>query len=302
MGGLCSIPVVYSHGCRSNRAQRPERPTAPTMSDTAANKGRNSSDETAPYVVDLSKPILSQVPKLGRHYDEWIHKPSSQPSFRMFESDFFELFATMSWYMVPIIWIPVSIAFGMAALSISSKPQAMSDVVPGSRNKSSAEEEDTMTMSTETFIFWWITGLCIWTITEYTLHRFVFHAPIVSTSNLYLRFHYLMHGQHHKFPLDKGRLVFPLVPATITSSVVYSVIYTVFPFAASLAIMSGLIIGYIFYDLTHYFLHHGKPDAGYFRTLKEHHMQHHYLNHHTGFGITSMFWDVAFSTLHSKKI
>ena len=44
-------------------------------------------------------------------------------------------------------------------------------------------------------------------------------AQILSTSGAFLKFHFLMHGQHHKFPLDKGRLVFPLVPAFITGAV-----------------------------------------------------------------------------------
>jgi sterol desaturase/sphingolipid hydroxylase (fatty acid hydroxylase superfamily) len=165
------------------------------------------------------------------------------------------------------------------------------------------------------------------------------HVQIVSDNEWFLRFHFLLHGQHHKFPLDKGRLVFPIVPALITSASLYAVLYALLPLAPSLAAMSGMLIGYIVYDLTHYYVHHGKPASGYFYHLREHHMEHHFRNqdsgayqHHplsppppaaafhspqpsltithtllvggvwgVGFGITSMVWDKVFQSGHAVR-
>jgi len=268
---------------------------------------RRSSATKSGYVVDYNKAILPQVALLGEDYEEWVHKPSSHPEFRMFESDLFEWFATMSWYMVPTIWIPISTALGNASLRVGSGAYS----TPGGPGDSTAESTNssvnTVAGSTITpltmqeFAMWWFFGLLFWTFAEYMLHRFIFHGPILSTSEFFLRFHFLLHGQHHKFPLDKGRLVFPLVPALITGSVLYSVLYTLVPLAPSLAAMSGLIIGYIAYDLTHYYVHHGKPTSGYFKKLRDHHMQHHFRNQDSGFGITSTLWDYILSSRHGDK-
>jgi len=69
----------------------------------------------------------------------------------------------------------------------------------------------------------------------------------------------------------------------------------------------------VFYDCTHYALHHTKLPA-YLREVKKYHLAHHYKNYELGFGVTStspistpMFtaktlttgklWDVIFNTV-----
>jgi sterol desaturase/sphingolipid hydroxylase (fatty acid hydroxylase superfamily) len=59
----------------------------------------------------------------------------------------------------------------------------------------------------------------------------------------------------------------------------------------------GFITGYLFYDLTHYFLHHSNPpESSYFKMMKLYHMQHHYKNGAEGYGITNKIWDRIFNT------
>jgi len=57
-------------------------------------------------------------------------------------------------------------------------------------------------------------GLFIWTLTEYWLHRLVFHwepdHPVGS------RLHFIIHGVHHDHPNDRLRLVMPPA-ASLTS-------------------------------------------------------------------------------------
>ena len=52
-----------------------------------------------------------------------------------------------------------------------------------------------------------VAGLFIWTLTEYSLHRWVFHYQ--PTSDLGKKLHFLMHGVHHDYPQDHTRLVMP---------------------------------------------------------------------------------------------
>ena len=49
-------------------------------------------------------------------------------------------------------------------------------------------------------------GMAFWTLLEYCLHRFLFHMKVDGRSRALVTFHFLLHGQHHKFPFDEGRL------------------------------------------------------------------------------------------------
>jgi sterol desaturase/sphingolipid hydroxylase (fatty acid hydroxylase superfamily) len=59
---------------------------------------------------------------------------------------------------------------------------------------------------------------------------------------------------------------------------------------------SGLVVGYMFYDLTHYYLHHFSPKTEYGRRLKKNHMLHHFKDSTTRFGVSNMVWDRVFGT------
>jgi len=76
--------------------------------------------------------------------------------------------------------------------------------------------------------------------------------------------------------MDKRRLVFPPAPASIIAGILWVIYNLMFSRAMTMAIFSGSIFGYVGYDLTHYYLHHGTPWLGYFKALKHHHMKHHF--------------------------
>jgi 4-hydroxysphinganine ceramide fatty acyl 2-hydroxylase len=63
------------------------------------------------------------------------------------------------------------------------------------------------------------------------------------------------------------------------------------------ALSAGGYMGYVMYDLIHYYLHHGIPATGYARGMKSWHLDHHYKDWDKGFGITSKGWDWVFGTL-----
>jgi dihydroceramide fatty acyl 2-hydroxylase len=68
-------------------------------------------------------------------------------------------------------------------------------------------------------------------------------------------------------------------------------------FEVGIGMLSGGLLGYVYYDMTHYFLHHDQPSWVPLQQLKRHHMRHHYQDHHRGYGITSTFWDRIFGTM-----
>ncbi|XP_060066219.1 fatty acid 2-hydroxylase-like [Ylistrum balloti] len=234
-------------------------------------------------LVDWDKPMLTQVAHLGERYFEWVHYPEDK-HIRLFKSDFCEYFSQCPWYVVPMYWVPMLILFLYSSFRLLSEAPC---IFPGTSYEMTPKHMPLMFMI----------GLISWTLDEYVIHRWMFHLRPPSNSRLLVTLHFLLHGQHHKTPLDKKRLVFPPVPATILGITLYSIYATVFPHGITLSFAAGTVTGYIIYDLTHYFLHHGRPTMPYFISLKKYHVKHHFENQQLGFGISSKFWDYPFGTL-----
>ena len=118
-------------------------------------------------------------------------------------------------------------------------------------------------------------GILFWTLGEYLLHRFVFHAEDwwLPDSPKFLAHHFLLHGIHHAFPMDRFRLVFPIIPGYIVFLIFFiAPMKAVIPDGINGPLIAGSMIGYVIYDLIHYFLHHSSPKDGYWRNLKIYHM------------------------------
>jgi 4-hydroxysphinganine ceramide fatty acyl 2-hydroxylase len=52
-------------------------------------------------------------------------------------------------------------------------------------------------------------------------------------------------------------------------------------FFASLTI-TMLNLGYLIYDMMHYYVHYGSPRRGHLYTMKRYHYQHHFAHHEKG--------------------
>ena len=62
-------------------------------------------------------------------------------------------------------------------------------------------------------------------------------------------------------------------------------------------VLAGMISGYVIYDMTHYYIHHSKPKIGYWKSLKEYHILHHYKTPNLGYGVSNKLWDYVFGTM-----
>ena len=147
-------------------------------------------------------------------------------------------------------------------------------------------------------------GLIVWTLAEYLLHRYLFHyTPRTPRQE---RIFFLFHGVHHYQPQDKTRLVMPLPVSIPLALLFYGLFYVIL---ASLLgapqwvnpVMTGFIIGYLAYDLTHYATHHFPMRWGFLRFVKRHHMTHHYKTPEARFGVSSPLWDFVFGTMGKKE-
>ena len=143
-----------------------------------------------------------------------------------------------------------------------------------------------------------LSGLFVWTLVEYGLHRYVFHftngGPIVE------KIHFYIHGVHHDDPDDETRLVMPLTASLFLGVLLFVPFYFILGAPWVWPFFGAFLLGYLFYDFTHFSVH-AYRDSGISKTWIgrawiKNHMIHHYLDPNICWGVSSPFWDIVFGT------
>lgn len=140
----------------------------------------------------------------------------------------------------------------------------------------------------------YFSGVFAWTGAEYFLHRFIFHYE--PSTQWGQRLHFIMHGVHHDYPNDSMRLVMPpmvSIPLAIVFYFSFKLLISE-PFLAPF--YAGFVSGYLWYDMSHYAIHHANWKNKWFMTIKAHHLRHHFREPELGFGVSSFFWDKIMGT------
>jgi len=116
-----------------------------------------------------------------------------------------------------------------------------------------------------------------------------------------LRLHFIFHGVHHDYPRDSKRLV--MVPSvSIPLAALFYLLFSLFLTKTNLyAFFPGFLIGYLFYDMTHYAIHHANFKSSFWKKIKQHHMLHHYDDPSKGYGVSSVLWDKILDSDFPKK-
>jgi sterol desaturase/sphingolipid hydroxylase (fatty acid hydroxylase superfamily) len=141
-------------------------------------------------------------------------------------------------------------------------------------------------------------GYAFWTLMEYWIHRGIFHFE--PEEGFGARLHWIIHGVHHDHPNDPMRLVMPPSVSVPLSSLFCLGFYAVLGSPWWLPFAAGFLGGYLFYDMTHYHLHHHMPTTRLGKRLRELHMRHHFQDDTKGYGISAPWWDKAFRTYSAK--
>jgi sterol desaturase/sphingolipid hydroxylase (fatty acid hydroxylase superfamily) len=131
-------------------------------------------------------------------------------------------------------------------------------------------------------------GAATWTLAEYVLHRFVFHAPRASALGA------REHRQHHADPdyfapwwqkalaaLAATALLLPLAAAGLPLGLVFTL---------------GFIAMYLLYEVLHRRVHTRPPRGPYGRWRRRNHLAHHFHDPRRAHGVTTPLWDVVFGT------
>ncbi len=138
-------------------------------------------------------------------------------------------------------------------------------------------------------------GLFIWTLSEYWLHRKIFHWE--PDHPIGRRMHFIIHGVHHDHPNDRMRLVMPPGASIPLALLFFGAFWLIFGSPTAYPLFAGFLVGYLVYDYMHYYLHHVVPRSSLGKRLREQHMRHHFQDHRFGYGVSSPLWDVVFRTL-----
>ena len=142
-------------------------------------------------------------------------------------------------------------------------------------------------------------GYAVWTLTEYWLHRVVFHFE--PEGGIGARLHWMIHGVHHDHPNDPLRLVMPPSASVPLALLFAGLFWLVLGGQWFMPFLSGFLAGYLIYDMIHYHVHHHRPRTRVGRRLRELHMRHHFQDDERGFGVSAPYWDHVFGTPPEKR-
>jgi len=141
-------------------------------------------------------------------------------------------------------------------------------------------------------------GLVLWTLTEYVMHRWVFHYH--PRSGIGQRIHFLMHGVHHAYPRDSTRLVMPPV-ISIPLAALFGIAFHLVLGGYAPLTFASFLVGYVAYDTIHYATHHWPMKGPVGKFLKEYHLRHHYIDEDRAYGVSTPIWDHVFGTVIPPK-
>ena len=139
-----------------------------------------------------------------------------------------------------------------------------------------------------------LAGYVFWTLTEYWMHRLIFHFE--PEEGLGARLHWIIHGVHHDHPNDPLRLVMPPSVSIPLALGFWGLFVVVLGTPWAHIFLAGFLSGYLMYDMTHYHVHHHRPRTRVGKLVRELHMRHHFQDDTKGFGVSAPFWDYVFGT------
>ena len=136
---------------------------------------------------------------------------------QLFESDFLNFFSRVHPAIPAVVFVPVVVAMEWLGLDGGKAVWQLALLSLG--------------------------GIGIWTLTEYWLHRLVFHWE--PDNDFGRRMHFIIHGIHHDHPNDKLRLVMPPAVAIPLAALFFGAFVLIFGTPTAYPLFGGFIFGYL---------------------------------------------------------
>jgi sterol desaturase/sphingolipid hydroxylase (fatty acid hydroxylase superfamily) len=126
-------------------------------------------------------------------------------------------------------------------------------------------------------------GLAAWSLLEYAVHGWLGH--------VFPTFVAPIHDVHHRDPAA----VFA-IGVWVPLMLLWIVTLVSLGWHPGAVFISGIVVGFAFYEVIHYRIHFSRPLSKLESTLRARHLYHHLINPNSCFGVTSPLWDIIFGT------
>jgi sterol desaturase/sphingolipid hydroxylase (fatty acid hydroxylase superfamily) len=135
-----------------------------------------------------------------------------------------------------------------------------------------------------------VTGLLLFTLVEYSFHRWMFHGSVPLFAPGHLR--------HHDNPHGDDAMPFFLPPLALL--VIVGLLSIAMPVAFAMLLTGGIASGYALYGLSHDWIHATRFRNPVGRRWAANHHVHHF-HPDRNFGVTTPLWDILLGTRHVSK-
>lgn len=140
-------------------------------------------------------------------------------------------------------------------------------------------------------------GALAFFISEYTTHRFAFHAP-PSRYPFVLALQHRLHYDHHVEPERIDLLFLPYWFVIPTAAAFFGAFLLITrDLGSAFSLVLGSLLALAYYEWVHYIAHIPyAPRSSWARWMKKYHLWHHFKNERLWFGVTNPSMDFPFGT------
>jgi len=148
---------------------------------------------------------------------------------------------------------------------------------------------------------WVAAGALLFYLSEYSWHRFAFHAP-PSPWGWMRKLQHRLHYDHHVEPSRLDLLFLPwwfLLPNLAGTA---ALVWLVLGAALVAPVLLGVMLAILHYEWVHYVAHIPySPRTRFGRWMKQYHLRHHFISEKLWFGVSNPTLDVLYRTYREPK-
>jgi 4-hydroxysphinganine ceramide fatty acyl 2-hydroxylase len=148
---------------------------------------------------------------------------------------------------------------------------------------------------------WIVVGALLFYLSEYSWHRFAFHAR-PSRWPWLRKMQHRLHYDHHAEPNRLDLLFLPawfLIPNLVVTG---ALVYLVLGGVPTPAVLLGIMLAIFHYEWVHYLAHIPySPRTRFGRWMKQYHLRHHFISEKLWFGVSNPSLDVLYGTYRTPR-
>ena len=145
------------------------------------------------------------------------------------------------------------------------------------------------------FVGGFVGGIALWTLLEYTLHRWVFHKRLLGKRPA--REHLQHHAKVDWFAPWSSKLALAVPVLALLSIGAW-----LLAGRGGAGIPAGTFAGWLVYEWIHRRIHVAAPRNAYERWARAHHLSHHFGRAHANHGVSLPLWDHVFGTYEAPGV